>query len=308
MLEGMPPHNPTHLMRLVTDEVTARRVADVVVEMFDPAETAAAAFENEATKAWEVEVYFSWPPDEDEIRALVSASAGPAAAEAVRFDAIGEQDWVRASLEGLAPVPAGRFLVHGSHDRDRAPANAVAIEIEAALAFGTGHHGTTRGCLLMLDGILKRRRPVHVLDVGTGTGVLAIAAARALRRPVKAGDIDPVATEAALANARHNRAGAWVRPVTARGLDHPALRADGAYDLILANILARPLVRLAPSIARAASPDADIVLSGLQMSDVPSVLAAYRAQGLTLARRIGLEGWATLLLRRGGASPRRLHR
>jgi ribosomal protein L11 methyltransferase len=147
-----------------------------------------------------------------------------------------------------------------------------------------------------------------VLDVGTGTGVLAIAAARALRRPVRAGDIDPVATEAALANARHNRAGAWVRPVTARGLEHPALRADGAYDLVFANILARPLVRLAPSIARAASDDADIVLSGLQMSDVPAVLAAYRAQGLTLARRLGLDGWATLLLRRGGASPRRLFR
>jgi ribosomal protein L11 methyltransferase len=295
-------------MRLVTDELTARRVADVVVEMFDPAETAAAAFENEQTLAWEVEVYFSWPPDEDEIRALVAASAGPAAAEAVRFDAIGEKDWVRASLEGLAPVPAGRFLVHGSHDRDRVPLNAIAIEIEAALAFGTGHHGTTRGCLLMLDGVLKQRRPRHVLDVGTGTGVLAIAAARALRRPVRAGDIDPVATEAALANARHNRAGAWVRPVTARGLEHPGLRADGAYDLVFANILARPLVRLAPSIARAASDDADIVLSGLQMSDVPAVLAAYRAQGLTLARRLGLDGWATLLLRRGGASPRRLFR
>ncbi|MCP8937193.1 50S ribosomal protein L11 methyltransferase [Alsobacter sp. SYSU M60028] len=303
MLEGLPPHKPTHLMRLVTDEETARRVADIVVETFDPAETAAAAFENEKTLAWEVEVYFSAPPDEASVRELIEAAAGPQAAAAVSFDAIGEKDWVKSSLEGLAPVPAGRFVVHGSHDRGRIAGNAIAIEIEAALAFGTGHHGTTRGCLLMLDSILKRRRPARVLDVGTGTGVLAIAAARALRRPVAAGDIDPVAVEAARENARNNRAGAYVRPVVAKGVDHPLLAAGRPYDLIFANILARPLMRLAPSIASVAAPGADVVLSGLIPRDVPGVLAAYRAQGLTLARRLELEGWATLLVRAGGATP-----
>ncbi|MGL4444047.1 MAG: 50S ribosomal protein L11 methyltransferase, partial [Alsobacter sp.] len=260
---------------------------------------------NEATLQWEVEVYFSARPDEDFIRDIVAAHGGKAAAEAVSFDAIDEKDWVKASLDGLAPVPAGRFVVHGSHDRGRVPGHAIAIEIEAALAFGTGHHGTTRGCLLFLDDILKRRRPAHVLDVGTGTGVLAIAAARALHRPVAAGDIDIVAVEAARANAVHNRAGAWLRPVVAKGVGHPALRAGAPYDLIFANILARPLMRLAPSIAGVAAPGADVILSGLQARDVPGVLAAYRAQGLHLAARRDLEGWASLHLRHGGASPRK---
>jgi ribosomal protein L11 methyltransferase len=201
-------------------------------------------------------------------------------------------------------VPAGRFVVHGSHDRGRIAGHAIAIEIEAALAFGTGHHGTTRGCLLFLDDILKRRRPRRVLDVGTGTGVLAIAAARALRKPVWAGDIDPVAVEAARGNALHNRAGAFLRPVVAKGVGHPDLQAGKPYDLVFANILARPLMRLAPSIAGVAARGADVILSGLQARDVPGVLAAYRAQGLTLVARRDLEGWASLHLRAGGSGAR----
>ena len=175
MLEGLHPQNPTHVMRLTTDERTARRVADLIVETFDPSETASAAFENEATLAWEVEVYFARQPDEQAMRGLVEVAAGKEVAAAVYFEILAEKDWVKASLDGLSMVEAGRFVIHGSHDRSRVPLNSIGIEIEAALAFGTGHHGTTRGCLLMLDHILKQRRPVHVLDVGTGTGVLAIA-------------------------------------------------------------------------------------------------------------------------------------
>jgi ribosomal protein L11 methyltransferase len=306
MLEGLPPHRPTHVMRLVTDEMTARRVADIIVETYDPAETAAAAFENETTLAWEVEVYFSDPPDEASVRDLIASAAGSEAAERLAFETIGEKDWVKSSLEGLSLVRAGRFTVHGSHDRDRRPRNTIGIEIEAALAFGTGHHGTTRGCLLMLDAILKRRTPRHVLDVGSGTGVLAIAAARALHRPVAAGDIDPVAVDAARENARNNAVGAYLRPVVAKGVQHPGLQASRFYDLVFANILARPLMRLAPSIAAVAAPDADVVLSGLIPRDVPGVLAAYRAQGLHLVRKMELEGWATLQVRAGGAAPRGL--
>jgi ribosomal protein L11 methyltransferase len=186
-------------------------------------------------------------------------------------------------------VRAGRLVVHGSHDRGKLRANDIGVEIEAALAFGTGHHGTTLGCLRMLDSILKRRRPQRVLDVGSGTGVLAIAAARLLRQTVACGDIDPVAVETARANARANAAGAFVRPVVAPGLRHPAL--VGQYDL------------LAPSIAGAAAGGAELVLSGLLARDVPGVLAAYRGQGFALARRYDIDGWATLLLRRGGAQP-----
>ncbi len=305
MLEGLHPQNPTHVMRLVTDEKTARRVADLIVETFDPSETASAAFENEATLAWEVEVYFARKPDEQAMRTLVGVAAGPQTAQAVFFETLAEKDWVKASLDGLSMVEAGRFVIHGSHDRARVPLNKIGIEIEAALAFGTGHHGTTRGCLLMLDHILKQRRPVNVLDVGTGTGVLAIAAARALHKSVACGDIDPIAVEAAASNARLNRVGTLVHPVVATGIGHPALHRPYAYDLIFANILARPLMRLAPHIAGVAAAGGDIILSGLLDRDVPGVLSAYRAHGWHLSSRRNLENWACLHLRQGGAAARK---
>lgn len=305
MLEGLHPRSPTHALRLALPEKAARRVADLVVETFDPAEAASAAFENEATGLWEVEVYFAEEPDRDSIRELVRIAAGDEAAKAAEFDTLAEKDWVKASLEGLTMVEAGRFLIHGGHDRGRVPLNRIGIEIEAALAFGTGHHGTTRGCLLALDALLKRKTPRHVLDVGTGTGVLAIAAARALHRSVALGDIDPVSVEAAASNARLNRAAAHLKPVVARGVQHPALMAGKPYDLIFANILAKPLRLLAPSIASVASRDATLVLSGLLGRDVAGVLSAYAAQGFRLAHRGDLEGWATLVLTRSGNKPLR---
>jgi ribosomal protein L11 methyltransferase len=305
MLEGLHPRSPTHALRLALPEKAARRVADLVVETFDPAEAASAAFENEATGLWEVEVYFAEEPNRDNIRELVRIAAGDEAAKAAEFDTLAEKDWVKASLEGLTMVEAGRFLVHGGHDRGRVPLNRIGIEIEAALAFGTGHHGTTRGCLLALDAILKQRKPRRVLDVGTGTGVLAIAAARALHAPVALGDIDPVSVEAAASNARLNKAAAYLKPVVARGVQHPALMSGKPYDLIFANILAKPLRLLAPSIAGVASHDAALILSGLLGRDVAGVLSAYAAQGFHLRHRGDLEGWATLVLTRGGAKPRR---
>jgi len=311
MLEGLPPNNAAHVMRLRTDEATARSIADIIVETFDPADTAAAAFEEKtSTETWNsgpwiVEVYFGAAPDEENVRALVAAAAGAAAAARLEFGRVAQRDWVASSLEGLSAVRAGRFLVHGSHDRARVRPNDIALEIEAALAFGTGHHGTTRGCLTFLDRICKQRRPMRILDVGTGTGVLAIAAAKLLKQSVAAGDIDPVSVTATTSNARLNGAGAWLKPVTATGVAHPALQAGAPYDLILANILARPLRALAPALARLAAPGGDIVLSGLLGRDAPGVLAAYRAQGFTLARRLDLDGWASLLLRRGGAAARR---
>ena len=302
MLEGLPPNGASHVLRLICDQRRARAIADIIVETFDPTETAAAAFEEPDGVTWAVEIYFAEPPDEDEIRELIAAVSDAETAQAARFEQIAKQDWVQNALAGLKPVRAGRLVVHGSHDRGKLRANDIGVEIEAALAFGTGHHGTTLGCLRMLDSILKRRRPQRVLDVGSGTGVLAIAAARLLRQPVACGDIDPVAVETARANARANAAGAFVRPVVAPGLRHPAL--VGQYDLIFANILAKPLRLLAPSIAGAAAGGAELVLSGLLGRDVPGVLAAYRGQGFALARRYDIDGWATLLLRRGGAQPR----
>jgi ribosomal protein L11 methyltransferase len=209
-----------------------------------------------------------------------------------------KRDWVANSLAGLKPVRAGRFLVHGSHDRARVQANDVAIEIEAGLAFGTGHHGTTRGCLLHFDRLLKRHRPAHVLDVGCGAGVLAIAAAKVLKRRISLGDIDSVAVAVANANARVNGVGAFCRAVVSRGVENERLREDAPYDLVFANILARPLRLLAPSLAAVMSADGEAIVSGLLLADVPGVLASWRPQRFHLVERIELEGWASLRLRR----------
>jgi len=283
--------------RLVTDGSTARRLLDAVTEALEGGETAVAASEDRMG-TWAVEIYFERPPDQDAVRTLVGNLAGNAAREGVEFSAVAARDWVAQSLEGLAPVGAGRFLIHGAHDRHRVPPNRIGIEIEAALAFGTGHHGTTLGCLMALDRILNRRRPRRTLDVGCGTGVLAIAAARATRRPVLAGDIDPVSVEVARHNARLNRADALVEIIHASGLSDRRVQARGPFDLVFANILLGPLKQLAKPIRRVAAPGARVVVSGLLASQANAALAAYRGISLVLERRIPLDGWVTLVLAR----------
>ena len=300
MLEGLPPNNAAQMLRFTCDEARARAASDIVVELFDPAGIAAAAFEDEASlcepKPWLVEIYFARSVDEAVLREVVARAVGPDVAAGVVSEEVAQQDWVSRSLAGLAPVRAGRFLVHGAHDRSAVRSNDLALEIEAALAFGTGHHGTTRGCLLALDAVLKRRRPRRVLDLGTGTGVLAMAAAKVLKRPIVCSDLDALAVEAARANAIGNRVGRWVAPVEAAGLRHPRLRAGAPYDLILANILAKPLRSLARGIAMHAAPGADLILSGLLPRDVPGILSSFGTQGFALDNRGLLEGWAALRL------------
>ena len=303
MLEGLPPHRPTHVLRLITDEPSARAMTELLGEMFDPMETAVAAFEVEETGAWRLEAYFSEEPDAEMIRELIRPMLGAQADEAV-FETIDQQDWVRASLEGLKPVRAGRFFVHGGHDRHQVRANDLAIEIEAALAFGTGHHGTTLGCLRALVDELKRRRPARVLDVGTGTGILGFAAAKALRTPVIAGDLDPEAVSTARGNARLNGLGPYMRLYHAPGVRHALADRPRGFDVVFANILARPLKRLAPSLTAVVADDGVLILSGLIERDVPGVLSTYRHRGFHLARFGVIEGWATLVLRRGGAAAR----
>jgi len=303
MLEGLHPNRPTHVMRLTTDERSARAMTDLIGEIFDPAETAVAAFETEDGGPWLLEAYFAREPDEDAIRELVRPLVGAEADRAV-FLPLEQQDWVKASLEGLNPVRAGRILVHGSHDRGQRRPNDMAIEIEAALAFGTGHHGTTKGCLLAFVDEMKRRPPRRVLDVGTGTGILGFAAAKILKRPVVAGDIDPEAVRVARDNARLNGIGGLMRLYVGPGVRSPLADRRSRFDLVFANILAKPLRLLAPSLSRVASRSGTLVLSGLLAHDVPGVLSAYAAQGWRLNRRYDLEGWAALVLKRRGAAPR----
>jgi ribosomal protein L11 methyltransferase len=305
MLEGLHPNRPTHVMRLATDEASARQATELLGEVFDPGETAVAAFETPGGGAWALEAYFAHEPDADALRELIRPIVG-AEAERATFARLEQKDWVQTALDGLQPVRAGRFLVHGVHDQAAVRPNDLAIEIEAALAFGTGHHGTTRGCLLAFAGALKRKRPRRVLDVGTGTGILALAAAKALKRSVVAGDIDPVAVAVARDNARLNAVAPHLRFYTAPGVRHALAQRRRRFDLVFANILARPLRRLAPALSAVLARRGTLILSGLLPRDVPGVLSAYAAQGLRLARRLDLDGWAVLVLARGGRSPRPL--
>jgi len=284
--------------RIETDEQTAHRIADIVAERF-AAEDVAVSLSDAGGGRWQVAIHFRAAPDDDAVRQAVAAAAGTRAAAALRFEHVVATDWVRDSLAGLKPVAAGRFLVYGAHDRARIPVNCIGIEIEAALAFGTGHHGTTCGCLLALDRLcksLKRRHQLSILDLGTGSGVLAIAAARALRQRVLATDIDAEAVRVARANARLNRVGALVEVVTADGVTSRALSARGPFDLIFANILLGPLQRLAAPLRRLIAPGGRIVLSGILPSQANAAVAAYRP--LALERRIDRDGWTTLVVTR----------
>ena len=283
----------------IGDERAAKLVVDILTEVFFEGEAAIAAFERPDGR-WDVTLHFADAPDQALVRQLVTNAAGADIAGGIAFDTVEARDWVKASLEDLVPVPAGRFVVHGQHDRARVAPNKLGIEIEAALAFGTGHHGTTRGCLLLLDHVLKAWRPRRVLDLGTGTGVLAIAAAKALHEKILASDIDPISVGVAQENARLNMSGHLVQAIPATGFAAPQFAQSGPFDLVLANILANPLRQLATPMARHLAPSALVILSGLLTHQAASVIAAYRARGLVPLRHLRIEGWSSLLLRNAG--------
>lgn len=204
-----------------------------------------------------------------------------------------DQDWIRLSQEGLPPVRAGRFFVYGAHDAGQVPHGVIPIKIEAGLAFGTGHHETTALCLEVLSDIARERSFRNVLDLGTGTGLLAIGAAKLWKRRVMASDIDPVAVEVARDNARANDAGPWVVGVVADGLANPLLSRAAPYDLLIANILAGPLTRLAPEIIKSLAPGAVLLLSGLLNNQEKLVASFYRDLRYVGARRMG--PWSALV-------------
>ncbi|WP_295845264.1 50S ribosomal protein L11 methyltransferase [Tardiphaga sp.] len=283
----------------IGDEPGAKRVVDLLNESFDEGQAAIAAFER-ADGRWDVSIHFADPPDQASIRNLVGLASSEAVAESIAFDVVDAKDWVAESLQGLVPVRAGRFIVHGAHDRASVPLNKLGIEIEAALAFGTGHHGTTRGCLLLLDQVLRSRKPKRVLDLGSGTGVLAIAAAKALKRRVLASDIDPMAALVARDNARLNGVGNLVESICATGFSAAAFGERAPFDLVLANILANPLRQMATAMAAHLAPSAQVILSGLLPHQAMSVIVAYRARGLVLLRHQQIEGWSSLLMQRAG--------
>lgn len=246
---------------------------------------------------WRIEIIFAGVPDIENVRKIIEGLVdGGSCLPEPSVELLPDEDWVARSQAGLVPVRAGRFLIHGSHDRAAARGIRLAIEIDAGQAFGTAHHGTTRGCLIALD-LLARTRPlVNVLDIGTGTGVLAIAAAKAANARVLATDIDPVAIRVAKENCKLNGVAGLVTCIQAEGTLHPQIQARRPYELVLANILAPPLKALTNPIRGCLGPGGLAILSGMLSEQARAVCAHYRANGFVLKRRIDLEGWSTLLL------------
>lgn len=287
-------------VRIVADEREAKRFAELLEHVFEDDGNPVTVFEtSEDDRLWSAEVLV-FDLGADDARDLVrSRVGGDALAGKLEAEELPDINWVEKSLEGLNPVRAGRFVVHGGHDKDKVPAGAIGLEIEAALAFGTGHHGTTAGCLEEIDRLLSLREYNSILDLGTGTGVLAIAAALKAHQQVLATDIDPVATRTALENARLNGAAHLVKGFTANGVEDRRFRLYGPFDLVIANILARPLMKMAKAIGSQMVQTATLVLSGLRVEDGPRILFAYRCQGFVLDRQREKDGWLTLTLVRG---------
>ncbi len=247
--------------------------------------------EDEDRDVWRIDAF----PTEDHEAAGLQAILEAGGLKVV-VDKLADADWLAMSLSGLPPVRAGRFFVYGAHDLGRVPANAVKLRIEAGAAFGTGHHGTTVGCLLAYDDLLKARRFARVLDVGAGTGILAIAAAKT-GSPLAIGtDIDRPSVRIAGENAALN--GAHARFVYANGLANKAVARHAPYDLVFANILARPLIFLSGDIHDALKPGGYAILSGLLRTQERAVKAAWLAKGFRFVRHIHRDAWATLVLKR----------
>ena len=286
----------THRANFAIGSEHRQNVVDLLNESFFEGQAAIAAFERPDGR-WDVTVHFADRPIEASIRELVGLAAGDEVAQAITFDTVEAKDWVKATLEELVPVPAGRFIVHGQHDRARVPPNKLGIEIEAALAFGTGHHGTTRGCLLLLDQVLKA---YHRAACSISAPAPACWRSRPPRRARRgAGQRHRSASvRVARDNARLNGTGELVQTIQATGFSAPQFAARGPFDLVLANILANPLRQMASQMARHLAPSALVILSGLLTPRRQGVIAAYRARGLVLQRHLQIEGWSSLLLRK----------
>lgn len=274
----------------------AYALVDAVMAREDIAVTAS-AHENEETGEWVFEATCTSEPDLEAFNAIARETLGGNVSFAVEtIDP--SVNWVAKSLEGLQPVIAGGFYVHGSHEDTPPPGGLTAIRIDAAQAFGTGHHETTTGCLEAIDKALKRRRFRSMLDVGTGTGVLAIALAKRTHLPVLASDIDPIAVKTTVENARDNGVGRYIIAIEATGLEHRQIATGAPYDMIVANILAAPLVALAPGMRKIAEAGATVILSGILVHQAPRVISAYAQQGIVLRHKLIKKEWATLVLER----------
>jgi ribosomal protein L11 methyltransferase len=280
-------------------ERDCENILDILSNIFIDGEYAIATMEiDEKKDIWEASIYMLREEEEEIHQIFATALTADYPDLEISREDIPDIDWVTKSLEGLQPVRAGRFLVHGSHDRDKIRPGDVSIEIDAGQAFGTGHHGTTAGCLEMIDRVLRSRNVKNVLDLGTGSGVLAIAAHKIRPVPVLATDIDPVAVRVARDNVRLNEIASGITLATAPGFHHGAFTKYGPFDLIIANILARPLMGMAPDLVRHLAPGGTVILSGILASQRLKVIAAYNGQKLAHVRTIWRNGWVTIVMQK----------
>jgi ribosomal protein L11 methyltransferase len=291
-----------HQVSIEAEALPAERIARALEEA-DPCPLAVGLFDRGRGR-FEVFAHYETPPARNDLLSLIAEAAGTANVGCLDIEEIAPADWVTLSQGRRGPVRAGRFFVHGSHDRDRAPRHRFVLEIDAGQAFGTAHHASTRGCLLAFDALIKRRHPRSIVDLGTGTGILAIAAANARKRKVLASDNDPLAVVTAIENARKNCAQTLVRVIEAESFAHPLLRRLKA-DLILANLLDRAHCNLAPLFARHLRAGGVAILSGLTETQAEGIEARTRAHGFAMEKRIILDGWATLVIIRRSTRPRR---
>lgn len=281
-----------------TTEKKAEQILDILSFCFGEEDFAVGTTEiDEKKDIWEASVYMMAEDEADVHARIVEALSEEFPDAVIEREIIPDIDWIAKSLEGLKPVRAGRFLVHGSHDRDKVRSGDIAIEIDAGQAFGTGHHGTTAGCLETIERVLNAENPKNALDLGTGSGVLAIAV-RKLRPmiPVLATDIDPVAVRVARENVRRNGIANGIALETAPGFHSPAFDRYGPFDLIIANILARPLIKMAPQLVNHLSPGGSVILSGILAEQRWKVISAYSGAGLGHVRTIWRNGWVTIHL------------
>ncbi|NEJ22798.1 50S ribosomal protein L11 methyltransferase [Rhizobium leguminosarum] len=284
---------------VTTTESKAEEILDLLSAVFGEEDFAIGTTEiDEKKDIWEASIYMM-AEDEAEVQSRVEDALKASFPDArLEREVIPEIDWVVKSLEGLKPVRAGRFLVHGSHDRDKIRPGDIAIEIDAGQAFGTGHHGTTAGCLEVIDAVVRSRPVRNALDLGTGSGVLAIAVRKLRNIPVLATDIDPIATKVAAENVRRNGIASGIVTRTAPGFHSTAFPEHGPFDLIIANILARPLIRMAPKLATHLAPGGSVILSGILAGQRWKVIAAYSGARLRHVRTIWRNGWVTIHLDR----------
>ncbi|RCW28381.1 [LSU ribosomal protein L11P]-lysine N-methyltransferase [Ciceribacter lividus] len=281
----------------VTEKV-ANDILELMTNFFGEEDYAIATTEvDEKNDVWEASIYLMAEEEAEVHERLREMLAEDFSSLEIEREVIPDIDWIAKSLEGLTPVRAGRFLVHGSHDRDKVQVNDLAIEIDAGQAFGTGHHGTTAGCLEMIADVTRAERPRNALDLGTGSGVLAIAVRRLLPIPVLATDIDPIAVRVAKENARRNGIATGIEFRVAPGFHSTAFGKYGPFDLIIANILARPLMKMAPQLVANLSSGGSVILSGILASQRWKVIAAYNGAGLKHVRTIWRNGWVTIHLR-----------